>query len=232
MGVGDAGQAVVWWQCDLPGDRTTAFSSSRAPDQPFTVDRELPFQSAGDLAADLVVSGNGTVVAVSADGVALHFWRGPVLADGVSLEELPVAGSRPSLDRDGGPPQLAVNASGDALAAWIGSDLRTRAAVIASDLGVAAPAALDPGKQTPRGVRVAVGDGRLGVVAWTGSGRVLATSRAADGSLAIGTRISDVGVSGGEAPAVAMDADGDAVAFWTRDLGGHTVVERSELAAP
>jgi hypothetical protein len=232
VSVGDAGQAVVWWQCDLPGDRTTAFSSSRAPDKPFTVDRELPFQSAGGLAADLVVSGNGTVVAVSADGVALHFWRGPVLADGVSLEDLPVAGSRPSLDRDGGPPQLAANASGDALAAWIGSDLRTRAAVIASDLGVAAPAALDPGKQTPRGVRVAVGDGRLGVVAWTGSGRVLATSRAADGSLAIGARISEVGVPGGKAPAVAMDANGDAVAFWTRDLGGHRVVERSELAAP
>jgi hypothetical protein len=29
-----------------------------------------------------------------------------------------------------------------------------------------------------------------------------------------------------------MDANGEAVAFWTRDLGGHTVVERSELAAP
>ena len=232
VGVGDAGQAVVWWQCDLAGDRITAYASSRVPDQPFTVDRELPFQSAGDLAADLVVSGNGTVVAISAEGVALHFWRGPVLADGVSLEELPVAGSRPSLDPDGGPPQLDVNAGGDALAAWIGSDLRTRAAVIAADLGVAAPAAVDPGKQSPRGVRVAVGDGRLGLVAWTGSGRVLATSRADVGSLAVGSRISDVGVSGGQAPAVAMDARGEGVAFWTRDLGGHTVVERSELSAP
>jgi hypothetical protein len=232
VSVGGAGEAVVWWQCDLAGDRSTAFSSSRGPDQPFAADRELPFQSAGDLAADLVVSGNGTAVAVSADGVALHFWRGPVQADGVSLEELPVAGSRPSLDPDGGPPQVGVNDNGDALAAWIGSDLRTRAAVIAADLGVAAPAALDPGKQSPRGVRVAVGDGRLGLVAWTGSGRVLATSRADDGTLAVGARISDVGVSGGHAPAVAMDADGDGVAFWTRALGGHTVVERSELAAP
>ncbi len=104
--------------------------------------------------------------------------------------------------------------------------------MIAADLGVAAPAAVDPGKQSPRGVRVAVGDGRLGLVAWTGSGRVLATSRADDGTLAVGTRISDVGVSGGQAPAVAMDARGDGVALWTRDLGGHTVVERSELSAP
>jgi hypothetical protein len=232
VSVGGAGQAVVWWQCDLDGDRATAFSSSRAPDQPFSADRELPFPSAGDVAADLVVSGSGTVVAVSADGVALHFWRGPVLADGVSLQELPVAGgTRPGVDRDGGSPQVAVNGSGDALAAWIGSDLRTRAAVIAADLGVAAPAALDPGKQSPRGVRVAVGDGRLGLVAWTGSGRVLATSRADDGTLAVGTRISDVGVSG-QGPAVAMDDGGDAVAFWTRDLGGHTVVERSEQPAP
>ena len=231
VSVGDAGEAVVWWQCDLAGDRTTAYASSRVPDQPFTADRELPFQSAGALAADLVVSGNGTVVGISAEGVVLHFWRGPVLADGISLEELPVAGSRPSLDPDGGPPQVDVNAGGDALAAWIGADLRTRAAVIAADLGVAAPTAVDPGKQSPRGVRVAVGDGRLGLVAWTGSGRVLATSRADDGSLATGTRISDVGVSGGQAPAVAMDARGGGVAFWTRDLGGHTVVERSELSA-
>ena len=184
VSVGGAGAAVVWWQCDLAGDRSTAFSSSRAPDQPFAADRELPFRSAGDLAADLVVSGNGTAVAVSADGVALHFWRGPVRADGVTLEELPVAGSRPTLDRAGGPPQVGVNDDGDALAAWIGSDLRTRAAVIASDLGVAAPAALDPGKQSPAGVRVAVGGGRLGLVAWTASGRVIASSRAADGSLA------------------------------------------------
>jgi hypothetical protein len=232
VSVGGAGEAVVWWQCNLAGDRSTAFSSGRGPDQPFGADRELPFESAGALAADLVVSGRGTAVAVSGDGVALHFWRGPVLADGVSLQELPVAGSRPSLDRDAGPPQVDVNDNGDALAAWIGSDLRTRAAVIAADLGVAAPAALDPGKQSPRGVRVAVGDGRLGLVAWTGSGRVLASSRADDGTLAVGTRVSDVGVSGGQAPAVAMDADGDGVAFWTRDLGGHTVVERSELAAP
>jgi hypothetical protein len=230
--VGGAGAAIVWWQCDLAGDRSTAFSSSRGPDEPFAAGRELPFRSAGDLAADLVVSGNGTAVAVSADGVELHFWRGPVQADGVSLQELPVAGSRPSLDRDGGPPQVGVNDDGDALAAWIGSDLRTRAAVIAADLGVAAPAALDPGKQSPAGVRVAVGDGRLGLVAWTASGRVIASSRADDGSLAAGARISDVGVSTGRAPAVAMDADGDGLAFWTRDLGGHTVVERSGLAAP
>ena len=158
VSVGDAGEAVVWWQCDLAGDRTTAYASSRVPDQPFTADRELPFQSAGALAADLVVSGNGTVVGVSAEGVVLHFWRGPVLADGISLEELPVAGSRPSLDPDGGPPQVDVNAGGDALAAWIGADLRTRAAVIAADLGVAAPTAVGPRKAEPP--RRAGGGGR------------------------------------------------------------------------
>lgn len=232
VSVGGGGHAVVWWQCDLPGDRSAAVATSRAPDQPFALDRELPFQSAGDLAADLVVSGSGTVVAVSGDGETLHFWRGPVRADGISLQELPVAGSPPGLDRDGGPPRVGVNDDGDALAAWIGSDLRARAAVIAADLGVAAPAALDPGKQSPSGVRVAVGDGTRGVVAWTASGRVLVSSRAADGSLGAGARISDLGVAAGEAPSVAMDADGDGVALWTRVVEGHPVVERSDLAAP
>ena len=192
VGVGGAGQAVVWWQCDLPGDRTTAFSSSRAPDQPFTVDRELPFQSAGDARG-------------RPRGVRERHGRGRerrrrwpftsgaarCCADGVSLEELPVAGSRPSLDRDGGPPQLAVNASGDALSAWIGSDLRTRAAVIAvRPRGGRAGGARSRQADPPR---------RCGwpwaTAAWAWwRGRAPAgcspTSRAADGSLAIGTRIS------------------------------------------
>ena len=61
---------------------------------------------------------------------------------------------------------------------------------------------------------------------------MIASSRAGDGSLAAGTRISDVGVSSGQAPAVAMDDGGGGVAFWTRIVAGHPFVERSELAAP
>lgn len=232
VAVDDGGRAVVWWQCDLVGDQSTALATSRAPDQPFAAAHELPFRSAGDLAADLALAGDGTAVAVSADGQTLRFWRGPVRPEGLALQELPVAASRPGLDRDAGPPRVAVNADGDALAAWIGSDLRTRAAVIAADLGVAAPTALDPGKQSPSGPRVAVGGDRRGLVAWTASGRVLASSRADDGVLGPGTRVSELGVSDGEAPAVAMDADGDAIAFWSRDTGGRRLVERSELVAP
>lgn len=232
VAVDGAGHAVVWWQCDLVGDQSTALATSRVPDQPFAPAHELPFRSVGDLAADLALAGDGTAVAVSAAAETLRFWRGPVRPEGLSLQELPVAGARPGLDRDAGPPRVAVNADGDALAAWIGSDLRARAAVIAADLGVAAPTALDPGKQSPSGPRVAVGGGRRGLVAWTASGRVLASSRADDGVLGPGTRVSELGVSDGEAPAVAMDADGDAVAFWSRDIDGRSVVERSEIAAP
>ena len=79
VAVGAQGHAVIWWQCDLTGGRSTAMAVSRAPGAALGAETQLPFRQIGDVSADLVVATTGRAVAVSAaaDGT-LSWWRGDV----------------------------------------------------------------------------------------------------------------------------------------------------------
>jgi hypothetical protein len=231
VGVGASGHAVVWWQCDLARTRSVAAAVARGPDQPFGAETRLPIAGGREISADLAVAPDGEAVAVSGTQTALSWWRGPVSASGVALAALPAAGDATALGRGVGSPRIAVGSSSDALSAWIEPGGITRTAPIADDLGVAAPLTLGSDPRSSR-VRVAMGGGRLGAVAWLASGRVLAVNRGADGNTSPRAALSRRGVLSDEPPALAMDAAGSAVALWSRRAGGRSVVERSRYPAP
>ncbi len=227
VAVGARGHAVVWWQCDLTGGRSTALSVSRGPGESFGPERELPFRTFGDVSADLVVSPGGRAVAVStgSDGT-LDWWRGDV-GTTIALSGLPALGAGEKIDPQAGPAQVAINASRDALSTWIDRIDRPRAASIAADLGVSAPASLSGVSKTPSGAGVAVGEARRGVMAWIADGRVMASARGLDGTITPGIAISGSGVPPADPPAIGMDSSGAAVIFWTRVVKSRPVVERA-----
>jgi len=231
VAVGALGSAVVWWQCDLTGGRSTAMAVSRAPGSPLGAETQLPFRQTGDVAADLAVAPGGRAVAVSAasDGT-LSWWRGDV-GPALALNALPALATEERIDSDAGPPRIGANATGDALSAWTDLLGRPRAAPIAADLGVGSPTSLDDSGMDLGGTVVAVGDGRDAAVAWFADGRVRATTRAATGDLDPAATISGPGVVAGDPVALAMDASGQAVALWTREVGDRTVVERATSPA-
>jgi hypothetical protein len=231
VAVGASGHAVVWWQCDLPGDASVAAAVARGPGEGFGPEVRLPIRGEQEIAADLAVAPNGRAVAVSGSATALQWWRGPVTQSGVALDELPALGKAESLERGAGSPRIAVGPSSDALSAWIAPRGTTRAAPIADDLGVAAPITLGADSSATR-ARVAVGDERLGVVAWLSSGRVIAVNRGADGNTSPRARLSGFGVPSAQPPALAVDGGGSAVLFWSRRVRGRSAVERAHFAAP
>ena len=109
VAVGRAGQSVIWWQCDLPADRSTVLARTRAASaDDFGDEAELPFRTDGDVNADLAIDGTGRAVAVSADSSGtLSWWRGDVGAS-LSLRELPALGTPDRIDPAAG----AVGAGG------------------------------------------------------------------------------------------------------------------------
>lgn len=220
------GHAVVWWQCDLPGDRRTALAVSRPPGGTFGSELELPFEAEREVRADLAIAPDGRAVAVSADGDgALSWWRGQVTTS-LAVSALPVLGAADRISPDAGPPVVAVSAAGDALSAWISSDGRPRAAPIAAGLGVGAPSTLGPAGDGVSSIRVAVGDERRGAAAWIADGRVQLSSRAADGTMAEGEAASRSGVREADPPALAVDGSGATSLLWARVAGNRPIVER------
>lgn len=227
VSVGLRGHTVVWWQCDLPADRSTALARTRAPGDGFGTEAELPFRTGGDITADLAVAGDGRAVAVSADeDGTLSWWRGQT-GETLSLAELPVLGKAERVDAEAGAPAVAVDSSGDALSGWIDAGGRPRAAPIAAGLGVGTPTSLGAADPSAGAARVAVGSNRRGVTAWVSDARVMASARGSDGAVAVGESVSSTGVSETDPPAVAMAADGEASLFWTRISRGRPVVERA-----
>ncbi len=225
---GGRGHVVVWWQCDLPGGRSTAVAITRAPGEPFGPEGELPFRTASDVSADLAVSDAGDAAAVSAaaDG-DLRWWSGDV-GSRLALQSLPTLSATERTAPEAGPPQIAVNASGDALTTWTDPFGRARSAPVASDLGVGAASSLGVTAGDAITARVAVTDTtRRGVVVWIADRRVRAASRGADGRIGSGETVSPAGVSVADPPAVAVDAGGTAVLLWTRAVRGRPVVERT-----
>jgi hypothetical protein len=231
VAVGASGHALVWWQCDMPGDESVVAAVSRGADEAFGPEVRLPIRGGDEIAADLVIAPNGRAVGVSGSTTALRWWRGPVAQSGVALAELPALGKAESLESGAGSPRIAVGPSSDALTAWIAPRGTTRAAPIADDLGVAAPITLGADRSATR-ARVAVGDERLGVVAWLSSGRVIAVNRGADGNTSPRALLSGPGVPSDQPAALAVDGGGSAVVVWSRRVRGRRVVERAHFAAP
>jgi len=233
VAMGDAGHAVVWWQCDVRGG-STSFSVARGPaDRAWSPRRELPFRTSGDQRNDLGVSDDGDVTAVSAArGGAIRWWRGGIATSGISLAALP--GPRPAeVPAAAAGPRIAVEPSGDALSAWVGAAGQTRAAPVAAGLSAGAPRALSGSART-RGVQVAAAPFRRGVVAWlerSAPGRVAvaAAVRNPDGTWGPQRRISPSGVIPiAASPRVAAHRRGGVLAVWQREIDGRPAVEFSE----
>jgi hypothetical protein len=231
VAVGALGDAVIWWQCDLPAGRSTAVAVSRPAGRALGPEAPLPIIQRGDVRADLAVSpaGRATAVSAGADGT-VQWWRGDVGAT-LTMSALAALTTTERIDADAGPPRIAVNAAGDALTSWTDLLGRPRAAPVATDLGVGAPVSLADAARGPGPSDVAAGDGRQGVVAWYADGRVMASQRAVAGGFAAAAPISGSGVVRRDGVALAGNGAGGAVAFWTRDLSGRTVVERAATAA-
>lgn len=231
VAMGTLGDAVIWWQCDLPAGRSAAVAVSRPTGRTLGRESQLPIAQRGDVNADLAVdpTGRATAVSAGADGT-VQWWRGDV-GDTLDLMALPALTTGERIDLDAGPPRIAVSAAGDALTAWTDLLGRPRAAPVATDLGVGAPVSLGDAARRPGPVGVAVGDGRQGAVAWYADGRIMAAQRSATGGFATAAPISGSGVVPEDGPEVAGDGVGGAVAFWTRGPAGRTVVERAATTA-
>lgn len=234
VAMGPAGHAVAWWQCDVRGG-STAFGVARLPgDSQWSPQRELPFRTAGDQNADLGVSADGTVVAISAArGGAVRWWRGTVARSGVSLASLPRS---PAFEGSGGggmAVSISVAQDADALSGWHGATGQVRVAPVAAALGAGAPVTL---ARTGTGVRIAAAADRRGVAAWVepaGAGgrdaAVMASTRGGDGIWSQVRRISPISpVSRAASPRLAVTARGSALVAWQRRVDGRPVVERAE----
>ena len=195
MATGTLGDAVIWWQCDLPAGRSTAVAVARPPGKVLGPETQLPIAQRGDVMADLAVAptGRATAVSAGADGT-VQWWRGDV-GDTLTLSARAALTTTERIDLDAGPPRIAVSATGDALSAWTDLLGRPRAAPVAADLGVGAPVSLGDAAREPGPVDVAVGDGRQGVAAWYADGRIVAAQRAATGGFGPAATISGSGWS-------------------------------------
>jgi hypothetical protein len=231
VAIGARGDAVIWWQCDLPAGRSAAVAVTRPAGGALGPEAPLPIIQRGDVMADLAVSpaGRASAVSAGADGT-VQWWRGDV-GGTLTLSALAALTTTERIDVDSGPPRIAVNAAGDALTSWTDLLGRPRAAPVATDLGVGAPVSLDDAARDAGPSDVVVGDGRQGAVAWYADGRVMAAQRAAGGGFAPAVPISGSGVLPGDGVAVAGNGAGRAVAFWTRSVSGRTVVERAATSA-
>ena len=227
VAMGTLGDVVIWWQCDLPGDRSAAVAVARPAGKALGPETQLPITQPGDVAADIAVAPTGLATAISAgSGGLVQWWRGDV-GDTLTLSALPALAKGERLNREAGPPRIAVSAAGDALTAWTDLLGRPRAAPVANGLGVGAAVSLADASSEPGPGDVAVGDGRQGAVAWYADGRVMATQRGATGTFAAATALSGPGVVQEDGPVVAGDGVGGAAVLWTRGPRGRTVVERA-----
>ena len=139
VATGTLGDAVIWWQCDLPAGRSTAVAVARPAGKALGPEAQLPIAQRGDVMADLAVAptGRATAVSAGADGT-VQWWRGDV-GDTLTLSALAALTTTERIDLDAGPPRIAVSATGDALTAWTDLLGRPRAAPVASRPGRGRP---------------------------------------------------------------------------------------------
>jgi hypothetical protein len=240
VAVGPRGDAVVWWQCDVRGG-STAFAVTRRPDDTsWSAPGELPFRTRSDLRADLDVASDGAVTAVSAArGGTVRWWRGTVAGERLSMTPLPQPSVTERADDAAGGPDIDVDASGDAVTAWVAAGGRgaVRAAPVAALLGAGSPTTLLGGDPV-RNVRVRSGAERRGTVVWveragTGRAAVLAAVRDANGAWSSPRRLSSPGGIVMSASPRLAGRGSLAIVAWERvTANGARVVERAEYPAP
>ncbi len=227
VAAGLGGQAVVWWQCDLPRGRSGARAIGRGPSPAaWSAERRLPFDAPGDQVADLAVEPGGAILALSAGaGGALAAWRGPApLGAAGALALSPVALPAPQrVARSGGRLSVAASHAGG-VAGWIGpgglgvADIGTAGTIDR----VTAPGGPSAAHREPRVATAPAGGAVAVALSPTG---VLATSRPPGREWAPLERISAAGAVDDAGLAA---TDRVATAFWTRRSGGRSVVERAE----
>jgi hypothetical protein len=163
----------------------------------------------------------------------LSWWRASGPAPSLDLALLPAPRASGAASFTGALPALglAAGTGGSALAAWA-SDGRLVSADLEWDT-VSARQGLSPASARVRAIRVATGEGSRAVaLALTSTREVVAAVRGADGAWGPAEPISGAGgVDAVPPPAVGVAASGDAVAYWSRVVGGVGVVERAVFDA-
>lgn len=238
VAVGARGDSVVWWQCDVRGGSTSYGVARGRDDTLWSSRRELPFRTRGDQRNDLDVASDGSISAISAAiGGPVRWWRGTADGAGIALSELPRPGLPERAADSGGGPRIDIDATGDALTAWVAATdaFTTRAAPVAAALGPGTPVSLSG--QGPAGsVQVDSSVGRRGAVAWREMvGRqqsaVVAAVRDEDGSWAPARRISTTGAINGNAGPRLAASGARAIVVWERQVDGRPIIERAVFPA-
>ena len=183
-------------------------------------------------------------VAVDASGDAVFAWtRSDGANDRVQARARSAAGVLSAVQTlsDAGQgafsPQVAVDASGDAIFAWgrsDGANDRVQARARSAAGALSAVQTLSSGGRNAAEPQVAVDTDGDAVFAWRrfdgASNRVQARARSAAGALSAVQTVSDAGQFAID-PQVAVDADGDAVFAWRRSDGANDRVQARARSA-
>lgn len=244
--VGRRGHAVVFWQRDLGRRGSTAEAVARGPAPAgWSRPQRLPFETSGDLSADVAVRPDGSVLALSASArgrlAALTWWRGSADAGGLSLRRLSVP---PVADRAlSGPGRLGLAAAedGSTLAVWA-SDLPPSCSTCSSTSAGAflagdgsADEFIDVSSASLRVMRsldVALGAGGWGLAAAldpSGLVTIQHTPASSASALALWDTLGygPLRLDGG--PQVGADDSGGGSVFYTRIARTGRIVERMDL---
>jgi hypothetical protein len=213
---------AIWGENGRPGPRGietadgSAGGSWRPPAQLFTTQ-----EGVGD--PNVAVNGDGDAVAVWSHGEGIGGSRTVVIesasrtAGGAWLPAAPI--SPPQLEA--GPASVAIDAAGEAVAIWEGSNgVETASRPAAGPWGT--PVVLS----TSQGAvpHIAVDPAGEAVAVWRGSGGIEAASKPAAGNW---SAVAQLSTSGGFAPRIAIDANGNAIAVWGISKGIREVEVKS-----
>jgi hypothetical protein len=210
IGLDAAGNAVALWSVD-------AGSAVRTAVRPAGGDWSAP----EDLS---VLNGRTPQLAMNAAGDAVAVWTGfdgvddevtwaavrPAGGDWSAPEQLPVED-----EVDGFFPQVAIDASGNAIVVWQRFDLSddvVQAAVRTAGGDWSAPDVLSAPAENARSPRIAMNAAGDAVAAWTvfSGGGIRAAVRSAGGDWSAPEEVSAAGVE----PELAVDSNGSAFALW------------------
>lgn len=234
VAVDAAGDATAVWQSSEPGG-STIVAARRPPGGPW--EAPMPISSPGresfvpsvglDAAGDATAiwgteEGGSTIVQVTSRS-ATGAWEAPrtIGSEGEAVEELP---------------QIAVDATGDAVAVWEhetpGHEVVEWASRPAGGTWSAAAPISHAGEAATE-PRLAVNAAGDAAAVWTDVGAeetVAAVSRPAGGAWSAPTVVTAAGEEGA-LPKVGLDAAGDATVIWERIDAAHFVIREADRAA-
>ncbi len=221
VAIDGSGDAVAVWE-RWTGTDFVVEAASKPTNGSWTASEEISVATESAAEPQVAIDDNGDAVAV------WYRWNGS--NDIVQAAEKPAGGSwvaAVNLSKSGQEaldPQVAVNASGDAVAVWKrsnGSNEIVQAASRPAGGAWGAPADLSAAGEDSEEPQVAIDNGDDAVAVWTGGGgdKVEAASRPGGGAWKAATDLSGPAVANTAAyqAQVAIDSSGDAVAVWKRD---------------